>query len=125
MGERTWRIMFVELIPGLLPVIASAFLFTVVFAIITQAGLAYLGLTDISSWSWGTMLYWSQNDQAFTAGAWWWYVPPGLCIALLGMGLGLMNFGIDELVNPRLRTEKVSRRKKRPREQLAASVANP
>jgi peptide/nickel transport system permease protein len=105
-GEKTWRIMFVELLPGLLPVIASAFLFTVVFAIITQAGLAYLGLTDISTWSWGTMLYWSQNDQAFTAGAWWWYVPPGLCIAVLGMGLGLINFGIDELVNPRLRVQR-------------------
>jgi peptide/nickel transport system permease protein len=111
-GEKTWRIMFVELMPGLLPVITSAFLFTVVFAIVTQAGLAFLGLTDISSWSWGTILYWSQNDQAFTLGAWWWYVPPGLCIAVLGMGLGLINFALDELINPRLKVEHVSRRER-------------
>lgn len=103
-GERGWRIMFVEMLPGLLPVILSQFLFTTVFAIVTMASLAFLGLMNVSVWNWGTMLYWAENDQAFTAGAWWWYVPPGLCIALLGMGLGLVNFGIDELINPRLRT---------------------
>jgi peptide/nickel transport system permease protein len=84
-----------------------------VFAIVTQAGLAFLGLSDVSSWSWGTMLYWAQNDQAFTQNAWWWYVPPGLCIALVGMGLGLINFGIDEFINPRLRIEHLSRRTRR------------
>lgn len=103
-GERPWRVMFVEMLPGLLPVILSQFLFTTVFAIVTMASLAFLGLMNVSVWNWGTMLYWAENDQAFTAGAWWWYVPPGLCIALLGMGLGLVNFGIDELINPRLRT---------------------
>lgn len=105
-GERRWRIMFVEMLPGLLPVIVSQFLFTTVFAIVTMASLAFLGLMNVSVWNWGTMLYWAENDQAFTAGAWWWYVPPGLCIALLGMGLGLVNFGIDELINPRLRTRR-------------------
>ncbi|MBO0802165.1 MAG: ABC transporter permease [Nocardiopsaceae bacterium] len=109
-GEKTWRIMFVEMMPSLLPIIISGFLFTTVFAIVTEASLAFLGLTDVSSWSWGTMLYWAQNDQAFTLGAWWWYIPPGLCIALVGMGLGLINFGIDELINPRL---KVQRNKQR------------
>jgi peptide/nickel transport system permease protein len=111
-GEKTWRIMFVEMMPSLLPIIISSFLFTTVFAIVTEAGLAFLGLTDISSWSWGTMLYWAQNDQAFTLGAWWWYVPPGMCIALIGMGLGLINFGIDELINPRLKVERPRRSRK-------------
>jgi peptide/nickel transport system substrate-binding protein len=102
-GEKPWRVIVFEILPGLVPIIASSFLFTVIFAIVTQAGLAFLGLTDLSSWSWGTMLYFAQNFQAFTLGAWWWYVPPGVCIALLGMALGLINFGIDEFVNPRLR----------------------
>lgn len=105
-GERRWRVMFVEMLPGLLPVILSQFLFTTVFAIVTMASLAFLGLMNVSIWNWGTMLYWAENDQAFTLGAWWWYIPPGLCIALLGMGLGLVNFGIDELINPRLRTRR-------------------
>ncbi|MGH2909496.1 MAG: ABC transporter permease [Solirubrobacteraceae bacterium] len=114
-GERTWRIMFVEMLPGLLPIIISGFLFTSVFAIVTYVGLAFLGLTDISSWNWGTMLYWAQNDQAFTLNAWWWYIPPGLCIALLGMALGLINFGIDELMNPRLRVERGEGKRRRAR----------
>jgi peptide/nickel transport system permease protein len=127
-GERPWRIMFVEMMPSLLPIIVSGFLFTSVFAIVTQAGLAFLGLTDISSWNWGTMLYWAQNNQAFTLGAWWWYVPPGLCVALVGMSLGLINFGIDELMNPRLRVARVSRRarqREQRREQQAAAAAAP
>jgi peptide/nickel transport system permease protein len=102
-GERPLRIIVREIIPQVLPIIASGFLLTIIFAIITQASLAFLGLVNISEWSWGTMLYWTQSAQAFTQGAWWWFVPPGLCIALLGMGLALLNFSIDELVNPRLR----------------------
>jgi len=103
-GERTWRIIAIEVLPNDIAIIATGFLFTFIFAILTQASLAFLGLTDISSWSWGTILYWAQNDAALNLGAWWWFVPPGLCIALLGMGLAMINFGIDEFINPRLRS---------------------
>ena len=48
------------------------------------------------------MLYWAENAEALASGAWWWFVPPGLCLALLGTGLALMNFGVDEIANPRL-----------------------
>jgi peptide/nickel transport system permease protein len=49
------------------------------------------------------MLYWAQLGNALQIGAWWWYVPPGLAVALLGTALVLLNTGIDELSNPRLR----------------------
>ena len=49
------------------------------------------------------MLYWAQSQQALQLGAWWWFVPPGLAVALIGTGLVLLNTGIDELGNPRLR----------------------
>ena len=49
------------------------------------------------------MLYWAQNGNAIQLSAWWWYAPPGICVALLGMSLVLLNFGLDELGNPRLR----------------------
>jgi peptide/nickel transport system permease protein len=103
-GEGTLRIIIWEILPNELAIVAANFLFTVIFAILTEAGLAFLGLGDISSWSWGTMLYWAQNDSALQVGAWWWFVPPGLCIALVGAGLAMINFGIDEFVNPRLRS---------------------
>lgn len=102
-GERPLRIVTHEILPQLLPIVLSGFLLTAIFAIITQTTLAFLGLVNISQWSWGTMLYWTQSSQAYANGAWWWYVPPGLCIALFGMGIGLLNFSIDEIVNPRLR----------------------
>jgi peptide/nickel transport system permease protein len=58
------------------------------------------------------MLYWAGNQAALPLGYWWWFVPPGLCIALLGAGLAFVNFGIDELANPRLRTIKPERSEK-------------
>ncbi len=102
-GEGSFRIIFWEIGPNVFPIILSSFLFTSLYAIVTQASLAFLGLVDPSQWSWGIMLYWVQNFQAFTLGAWWWYVPPGLCIALFGTALTLISFGADERINPRLR----------------------
>jgi peptide/nickel transport system permease protein len=102
-GEKTWRIILIEVLPNELAIIASQLLFSVVFAILTEAGLAFLGLGNIDTISWGSMLYFAQNDEALSVGAWWWFVPPGFCIALLGAGLALLNFGLDEVMNPRLR----------------------
>jgi peptide/nickel transport system permease protein len=102
-GERAWRIVLVEIVPNELPIIVSQFIFSMIFAILTEAGLAFLGLGNPSQLTWGNMLYFAQNDQAISSGAWWWFIPPGLCIALLGMGLALINFSLDEILNPRLR----------------------
>ena len=100
----------------------QAFLFTAIFAILTAAGLAFLGLANVSEWSWGTMLYWAQNDSALQAGAWWWFVPPGLCIALVGSGLALLNFGFDEMTNPRLRSAGRPHKKPKRGQALVAPV---
>lgn len=111
-GERTWRIVLVEVLPNLSAIIVSGFIFAVIFAILTQAGLAFLGLGDTNAMTWANMLYFAQNDEALTSGAWWWFVPPGLCIALLGTALALVNFGLDQVLNPRLRVWREPRRRK-------------
>ena len=49
------------------------------------------------------MLYWAQSQQALQLGAWWWFAPPGLAVAIMGTALVLLNTGIDEIGNPRLR----------------------
>jgi peptide/nickel transport system permease protein len=110
-GERTWRIVVVEILPNLLAFIVSGFIFTVIFAILTQAGLAFIGLQSPDSSTWGNMLYFAENDEALSSGAWWWFLPPGLCIALVGTGLALINFGLDEVLNPRLRMYKPPKRR--------------
>ena len=104
------------------PLIAAQFLITVLYAILIQAGLAFLGVGSVTAWSWGTMLYWAQNASAFASGAWYWFVPPGLCLAFLGTGLALMNFGVDEIANPRLSSAKV---KRIPRRRAAALALGP
>jgi peptide/nickel transport system permease protein len=102
-GERTWRIITFEIVPNEVSLIAASFVNTVLYAIGASVALAFIGVADLNSWSLGTMLYWAQSQQALTLGAWWWFVPPGLAVALMGTALVLLNTGIDELGNPRLR----------------------
>ncbi len=111
-GEPPWRIITYEVLPNLLPIIANSLVFSGLFAILTEAGLDFIGLGTTNASSWGSILYYAQNAQALSLGAWWWFVPPGLCIALVGMSLALINFSIDELVNPRLRVAARSTKKK-------------
>jgi peptide/nickel transport system permease protein len=112
-GERSLRIVLVEILPNLVPIVASSFLFTTLYALGAYVALAFLGLAG-TQWNWGLMLFWAQQQSAVISGWWWWWAPPGLCIALLGTGLALVNFGIDEFVNPRLRmagrSERAARR---------------
>jgi peptide/nickel transport system permease protein len=102
-GERTWRIIAYEIIPNQVSLIAASFVNTMLYAIGASVALAFIGVADLSSWSLGTMLYWAQSQDALQLGAWWWFVPPGLAVALMGTALVLLNVGIDELGNPRLR----------------------
>jgi ABC-type dipeptide/oligopeptide/nickel transport system ATPase component/ABC-type dipeptide/oligopeptide/nickel transport system permease subunit len=115
-GETLPRIIFFEVLPNEIPLLASSFLFTIVVGILAEAGLSFLGLGSLTTVSWGSMLFYAQQSQALLAGAWWWFLPPGLCIALIGTGLALVNFGIDEYANPRLRTVRASKSETRPPE---------
>ncbi|WP_125772932.1 ABC transporter permease [Antribacter gilvus] len=102
-GERTFRILLVEIMPNLLPLLAAQFLSALILAILGEAGLSFLGLGPSGSITWGTMITDANGGNAMSAGAWWWFVPPGLMIAVFGAGLSLVNFSIDEVVNPKLR----------------------
>jgi len=108
-GERRSRIIFAEILPNLTPIVASSFLFTVLYAVGTYTAMAFLGLVN-PNWSWGGILYYAAGDNAAVSGYWWWYIPPGLAVALLGTALVLLNFGIDEFINPRLRAAGMARR---------------
>jgi len=112
-GERGWRIIGFEIMPNLIPIIASSFLFTVLYGVGTYTALTFLGLVNPNHWSWGGMLFYAQVSNAELSGYWWWFVPPGLAVALLGTSLALLNFGIDEFINPRLRVAGLSRRQAR------------
>ena len=72
-GERRWRIIGFEILPGLVPIIASSFLFTVIYGVGTYTALAFLGLINGTHWSWGTILFWAQSQTAAQNGYWWWW----------------------------------------------------
>jgi oligopeptide/dipeptide ABC transporter ATP-binding protein len=113
-GEGGFRIMAVEILPNLLPIVAGSFVFTTLTAIYFYVSISFLGLAGSPTgsppglWNWGEMLREALSNNAVRGGWWWWWAPPGICVALLGTGLALLNFGIDEFINPRLRTAGLS-----------------
>src|SRR5438477_6855198 len=115
-GEGRTRIILAEILPNLVPIVAASFLFTTLAAIYAYVAISFLGLAGSPTgsppglWNWGEMLREGFANNAVRGGWWWWWAPPGLCVALLGTGLALVNFGIDEFINPRLRTAGLSRR---------------
>jgi peptide/nickel transport system permease protein len=108
-GEGRTRIILVEILPNLVPIVAASFLFTTITAVYAYVSISFLGLAGSPTgsppglWNWGEMLRESLANNAVRGGWWWWWAPPGICVALLGTGLALLNFGIDEFINPRLR----------------------
>jgi oligopeptide/dipeptide ABC transporter ATP-binding protein len=102
-GERSRYIISAEMLPTMTSLIVATFLGSAVFAVLTAAGLQFVGLGNPSAQSWGTMLYWAQNDEALGAGAPLWAIVPGLCIALLGGAFAFLNYAFDEISNPALR----------------------
>lgn len=105
-GEKAWRIMFREILPNMASIVMSTLLGCVIYGIGAQAGLEFLGLGDTGSVSWGTNLYWANNDGALMTGDWWVLLPSGVAIAVVAFALAMINYAVDEITNPRLRAEK-------------------
>jgi peptide/nickel transport system permease protein len=102
-GESTWRIIFLELMPNMISRIAAAFVLVFYVSILTEAGLEFLGLGNMSSSSWGVTLYWAQVNSSVLQGEWWTFLFPGLALALTVAALVFILAGLDEVSNPRLR----------------------
>ncbi len=109
-GETPLRLIFTEILPNEIALVASTFIGTFVYAVGAEVALEFLGLGDTSQASWGVILYWAQNNTALISGKWWQFVPAGVCVAVLCASLAFINFGIDELANPRLRAERPPRK---------------
>ncbi|MEZ4404168.1 MAG: ABC transporter permease [Kofleriaceae bacterium] len=108
-GESHLRIITRELLPNMTSILVAQLIGSAIYAIGAQVGLEFLGLGDVSAVTWGTNLYWATNDSALLTGAWWTFVPTGLCVALVGFGLVMLNSGFDEVTNPRLQQERAWR----------------
>jgi peptide/nickel transport system permease protein len=110
-GESTSRVVFGELVPNMISRIAAAFVLVFYIALLTDAGLAFLGFGDMSRTSWGVTLYWAQVNSTVLQGQWWPFFFPGIALSFTVLGLVLLLAGIDEFSNPRLRGERTRRRR--------------
>jgi peptide/nickel transport system permease protein len=111
-GERRMYIVMVEIIPTMTSLIVASFLTNALYAVLFGSSLQFIGLGDPNSVSWGTMLYWAENNEALQTGQYLWAIVPGACIAALGAAFALLNYAFDEIGNPALRPLR-ARRKRR------------
>ena len=108
-GERPRYIIVVEIIPTMTSLLVAAFLTNALYAVLFSSGLQFIGLGDPNTTSWGTMLYWAENNEAFQVAPLW-IIVPGLCIVALGAAFALLNYAFDEIGNPALRPVRSMRR---------------
>lgn len=125
-GEPSLKVIFVHIMPNMVNIIVGGFIGAVIYGIMASTGLAFLGLASSQDVTWGTNLFWAQNGGALSIGAWWAFLPSGLAVALVAFGLALINYGMDEITNPRLTAERdirsVLRRARVPRMRRATPV---
>ncbi|WP_224338023.1 ABC transporter permease [Haloprofundus halobius] len=101
-GAGDWHIISRHLAPNVLPLTFLYGSFGIAWAILAEAGVSFIGLGDPNTVSWGTMLQASRAYSALQFGAWWWFVPPGICIGLLVISGFLIGRGYEEITNPKL-----------------------
>ena len=102
LGARDRYIIKTHILPNTLPLIFANTVLIVAVAILSEAALSFLGLGDPTRISWGTMIENAFDSGAPSEGAWWYLIPPGLCITLLVLAIATLGYLFEEYVNPRL-----------------------
>ncbi len=102
-GASDLYIIFRHVLPNVTPLLFAQITLGVAGAILSEAGLSFLGLTHPYDVSWGRMLFQASGAGAYSEGAWWYVFFPGLCIVLLALSFTLVGYAVDEILNPRLR----------------------
>jgi peptide/nickel transport system permease protein len=93
-----------HVLPNVMPMVFANTTLTVAIAILAETTLSFLGLGDPTRVSWGTMLEDAFSAGAMTTGAWWFIVPPGVCVVLVVLSFTLVGQALEEVLDPRLRS---------------------
>jgi peptide/nickel transport system permease protein len=107
-GEHPLRVILVEVLPHLSGIISPMFLRLIAAGVGMQASLAFLGIGSAAEPSWGLMINYATTQNALFNGQWWWFGPPGICLALIGFATTMVNFGLDEVTNPTLSSKRMA-----------------
>ena len=124
LGAGRWHQMTRHVLPNVMPMVFANTTLTVALAILAETTLSFLGLGDPTRVSWGTMLDAAFAVGAMTTGAWWYIVPPGVCVVLVVLAFTLVGQALEEVFNPRLRSAD-DREPARPSTSTPARAARP
>ncbi len=102
-GAGHFRIIFNHLTPLLLPFSFASMALAVPSAIVYESSLSLLGFGDATIVTWGQILHDAMKGSAVLSGLWWWIIPPGILIAVLGMSFAFLGFALDKILHPKLR----------------------
>ena len=108
LGASHTRIIVRHVLPQVAPMLVANTVLTIAVAIFDETALAFLGLSDPTTVTWGTMIEHAFDRTAVSSGAWWAIVPPGLAVAMVIMTCYLVGQTIEDAVNPRLRVAHLS-----------------
>ena len=103
LGASTWWIVRKQIFPNVLPLIFANTVLIIALSILTESTLSFLGLGDPTRATWGQMLNSANDSGAVAQGAWWFFLPPGICIILVVLAFTMVGYAIEEIVNPKLR----------------------
>jgi peptide/nickel transport system permease protein len=103
LGSTTPWIIRKQILPNVLPLIFANTVLIIAISILTESTLSFLGLGDPARISWGQMLNAANDSGAMAQGAWWFFIPPGVCIILVVIAFTMVGYAIEEIVNPKLR----------------------
>jgi peptide/nickel transport system permease protein len=102
-GASHKHIMIKHILPNVFPLIFANTVLVASVAIVSETTLSFLGLGDPSMASWGMMLHYAFESGAASVGAYWFYLPPGICVVAVVLSFTLMGYAFDEILNPKLR----------------------
>jgi peptide/nickel transport system permease protein len=106
LGGGRWHMVTRHVLPALVPVISANTVLAVALAILSETTLSILGLGDPNSVSWGSMIQEAFTNGAISGGDWWWLLPPGIAIILGVLSLTMLGYAMEEVLDPRLRTQR-------------------
>ena len=107
-GASHTRVILRHILPQVAPLLVANTVLTIAVAIFDETALAFLGLSDPTAITWGTMIEHAFERTAISAGAWWAIVPPGVAVSLVIMACSLLGQAIEDATNPRLRVAHLS-----------------
>ena len=102
-GLSDWQVVLRIIVPEVGAIGIAYFVINVSVSMVIVTALEFLGVGNPEVVSWGTILYWAQQ-YAFYMGDWWWFLAPGLFIALVAISFAMIGYSVEEILNPRLRS---------------------